>query len=160
MRIASVEFLNNLRTLFHLSRNQIFPKNTRQDQETCQHRSDLDLKPINLQLIGTTNLRIDHRTNEKSLNVSSMKTSLKDRALGLGQEENWEILENSDLRASLRACFWPNCENAWSLGVEEEEEHSRWEIVKCLLVRTWRRLLEEVKPKSLATEDGSGLVCT
>lgn len=44
--------------------------------------------------------------------------------------------------------------------LEEAEERFCRASVRCLAAVTSRRLLEQVKPKGLATEDGSGLVCT
>lgn len=44
--------------------------------------------------------------------------------------------------------------------LEEAEERFCRASVRCLAAVTSRRFLEEVKPKGLATEDGSGLVCT
>lgn len=57
----------------------------------------------------------------------------------------------------------PNCEDARRRSVgefEEAEERLCRASVGCLVAITSRRFLEEVKPKGLATEDGSGLVCT
>lgn len=56
-----------------------------------------------------------------------------------------------------------NCEDACRRSVvelEEAEERFCRASVGCLVAITSRRFLEEVKPKGLATENGSGLVCT
>lgn len=114
-------------------------------------------------------IKITRRRNKKLSSDLPVGTKTRvEPSLSLHLTTNSKVLVGIFFKGSSSGKQWfffcvvsPNCEDACRRSVVElEAERFCRASVGCLVAITSRRFLEEVKPKGLATEDGSGLVCT